>query len=229
MTPAGPPTAPVEVPALVRAVASHVDDAVWANQIGGVTFVAGDRYLKWNPRDSGVDLAAERDRLHWARAVGHAVPEVLDFATDAEGQVLVTRAMTGTSAALPPHLDDPERAVRAIAEGLRALHDRVPAAACPFPVPWIPPGAPPLDAGPVVVHGDACAPNTLVDRDGGFAGHVDLGDLGVGDRWADLAIASLSLSWNYGDGWEPLFFATYGVEPDPERIRWFRAAWDEFS
>lgn len=229
MTPAGPPTAPVEVPALVRALADRIDDAVWVNELGGVTFVAGDRFLKWNPRGSGVALAAERDRLHWARAVGHPVPEVLDLATDLEGEVLVTRALPGTSAALPPHVDDPATAVRAIAEGLRALHDRLPAAACPFEVPWVPAGAPPRDGGPVVVHGDACAPNTLVGLDGRFAGHVDLGDLGVGDRWADLAVASLSLPWNFGAGWEPLFFEAYGIEPDPERLAWYRAAWDEFS
>ncbi len=45
----------------------------------------------------------------------------------------------------------------------------------------------------VVCHGDACAPNTLIDDDGRCSGHVDLGDLGVADRWADLAVATLSL------------------------------------
>ena len=53
---------------------------------------------------------------------------------------------------------------------------------------------------PVLVHGDACAPNTLISTDGEWTGHVDLGDLGVGDRWADLAVASLSLDWNFGRG-----------------------------
>jgi hypothetical protein len=53
----------------------------------------------------------------------------------------------------------------------------------------------------VVCHGDACVPNTLLDRTGRWIGHVDLGTLGVGDRWADLAIATLSTEWNYGPGW----------------------------
>ena len=52
----------------------------------------------------------------------------------------------------------------------------------------------------MVVHGDACAPNTLISLAGEWVGHVDFGDLAVGDRWADLAIASLSLDWNFGEG-----------------------------
>ena len=54
---------------------------------------------------------------------------------------------------------------------------------------------------------------------------VDFGDLGVGDRWADLAVASMSLDWNFGEGLQDDFFAAYGVEPEPERIEYFRALW----
>ena len=57
-------------------------------------------------------------------------------------------------------------------------------------------------------------------------GHVDLGDLGVADRWADLAVATLSLSWNYAGDWEDDLFDAYGVEPDPERVDFYRALWN---
>ncbi len=67
---------------------------------------------------------------------------------------------------------------------------------------------------PVLVHGDACAPNTLISLDGAWTGNVDFGDLAVGDRWADLAVASMSLDWNFGEGHQPEFFAAYGIEPD---------------
>lgn len=77
----------------------------------------------------------------------------------------------------------------------------------------------------VVCHGDACAPNTLVGDDGRWTGHVDLGALGVADRWADLAVAAWSLEWNFGPGWEPAFYAAYGVAPDPERIAYYRLLW----
>ena len=39
--------------------------------------------------------------------------------------------------------------------------------------------------------GTPCVPNTLLHDDGMFAAHVDLGSLGVADRWADLAVAAL--------------------------------------
>ncbi len=90
----------------------------------------------------------------------------------------------------------------------------------------MPEDAPDPDDGLVVIHGDACAPNTIIGADGRFAGHVDLGAIGIGDRWADLAIASMSLDWNYGEGFQDEFFHAYGVTPDAERIRYYRAAWD---
>ena len=120
-----------------------------------------------------------------------------------------------------------------MAIGLRAIH------AVPmddFPDGWTDEswvGQRPDDLGqapevvdPVLVHGDACAPNTLVSDAGRWVGHVDLGDLAVGDRWADLAICSMSLDWNYGEGHQNEFFDAYGIEPDAERIRYDRALWD---
>ncbi len=78
----------------------------------------------------------------------------------------------------------------------------------------------------VVCHGDACAPNTVLDDGGAFLALVDLGALGVGDRWADLAVASWSLEWNYGPGWEGRFFDAYGIDGDPGLLRYFRLLWD---
>jgi kanamycin kinase len=78
----------------------------------------------------------------------------------------------------------------------------------------------------VVVHGDACAPNTLISANGSWVGNVDFGDLAVGDRWADLAIASLSLDWNFGEGHQHELFEAYGIEADVTRIRYYRALWE---
>ena len=78
----------------------------------------------------------------------------------------------------------------------------------------------------VVCHGDACVPNTLIDDDGNWAAHVDLGSLGVADRWADLAVASWSTVWNYGPGWETNVYSSYGIEPDEEKIRYYRLLWE---
>lgn len=78
----------------------------------------------------------------------------------------------------------------------------------------------------VVCHGDTCPPNTLLTDDGRWSGHVDLGALGVADRWADLAIATWSTEWNYGPGWEQLLLDAYGVPADPDRTRYYRLLWD---
>ncbi|MEZ0111955.1 aminoglycoside phosphotransferase [Catenulispora sp. EB89] len=84
---------------------------------------------------------------------------------------------------------------------------------------------PPVDKL-VVCHGDTCAPNTLLTPDGRFAGHVDLGALGVADRWSDLAIATWSTTWNYGDGWQEPLLDAYGIAPDPERTEYYRLLWE---
>jgi kanamycin kinase len=86
-------------------------------------------------------------------------------------------------------------------------------------------GVPPVDRL-VVCHGDSCAPNTLLTGDGRCSGHVDLGELGVADRWADLAVATWSTTWNYGPGWETPLLDAYGIAPDPERTRYYRLLWE---
>jgi len=86
--------------------------------------------------------------------------------------------------------------------------------------------APPAVDRLVVCHGDTCAPNTLLDDAGRVTGHVDVGALGVADRWADLAIATWSTQWNYGPGWESALLAAYGVAPDGPRTRYYRLLWD---
>lgn len=231
----GAPEAPVELPDAVRARARD-PEAVWRNLLGGLTFhdAAGDRFLKWNRAGSGVSLAAEHDRLAWAIPF-HPVPEVLEYVADEHGELLITRALPGDGAVTPRWLAEPRTAVRAIGEGLRALHEHLPVVGCPYDWSVATRSAghdisalgdpPPVERG-VVCHGDPCAPNTIIGPDGRWVGHVDLGTLGIADRWADLAAASMSLGWNYGDGWEPEFFAAYGVAPDADRIRFYRELWD---
>ncbi len=78
----------------------------------------------------------------------------------------------------------------------------------------------------VVCHGDTCAPNTLLTDDGRWSGHVDLGALGIADRWADLAIATWSTTWNYGPHWEQFLLDAYGTRLDQDRTRYYRLLWD---
>ncbi|MFH8251308.1 phosphotransferase [Microbacterium sp. B2969] len=236
------PLAAVMVPERVRALARGAQlEPVWQNEIGGVTFRTSDgRHIKHSPRNLETSFAAEAERLDWARR-WTAVPRVLEVGDDETHEWIVTATIDGESAVSARWLAVPQIAVRAIGEGLRALHDRLPAAECPFD--WSVPSrlanaagrgirlparfgdAPAVDLL-VVCHADACSPNTLLDADGRWLAHVDLGALGVADRWADLAVASMSLEWNYGPGWEGAFFSAYGIEPDPARIAYYRELWN---
>ncbi len=63
----------------------------------------------------------------------------------------------------------------------------------------------------VVCHGDYCFPNVLLDDQGEVTGYIDIGELGVADRWLDIAVAAWSVTWNIGPGWEDLFYESYGV------------------
>lgn len=251
-------------PAAVEALAAGRPlSLAWVNAAGGLTFAAGTgpgrHFIKWVPPGAPVDLAAEAARLSWAQRF-HPVPQPLAWSTGPAGSWLVTSALAGESAVSQRWQAEPATAVRAIGEGLRALHEALPVAECPFswetglriadaqrqaaagrldPAAWhechrplgiaraleLAADAPPTDRL-VVCHGDACAPNTLLGTDGRWCGHVDVGLLGTADRWADLAVASWSTEWNYGPGWEPLLLAAYGIEPDPQRARYYRLLWD---
>lgn len=252
---AGPPRAATPVPRAVTSLAAGEPvTPVWRNELGGLTFRLGtSRYVKWVAHGTPeLDLPAEADRLAWA-APFTPVPRVLEQGADDDGRWLVTAALRGRSAV---EHDDPRRAAAAVGLGLRHLHDALPVARCPFTWsaaerlarardrlatgrggPWAPehrdlpdPLAvlrdPPPVERPVVCHGDACMPNTLVDDDGGWLGHVDLGSLGVADPWADLAVAAWSTEWNLGPGYTGEVYAAYAVAPDRERIAYYRLLWD---
>ncbi|MGP7960630.1 phosphotransferase [Sanguibacter sp. A247] len=279
------PTGPVSVPAQVARLAHAAEDvrAVWVNGAGGTTFrlcgPTGVRFVKWHPGPAAtpgartVDgrtgppgegaLTEEAARLVWAREHGARVPVVLDLGADAEGTWLLTQGIAGLSAVAEPWLARPVVAARAIGVGLRALHDALPVADCPWtwgtdvrrarararaassgPDGWTPESLSPehhglgaeqaralLEDVPsvdrlVVAHGDACAPNTLLADDGSYLATVDLGSLGVADRWADLAVASWSTTWNYGRDLTAELCAAYGVEPDARRLAYYRLLWD---
>jgi len=77
----------------------------------------------------------------------------------------------------------------------------------------------------VVCHGDYCPPNVLLSG-GVVTGYLDLGELGVADRWWDLAVATWAVTWNYGAGHEERFLAAYGVERDAARTEYYRLLYD---
>jgi kanamycin kinase len=40
-----------------------------------------------------------------------------------------------------------------------------------------------------------------------------------------LAVASWSTVWNYGAGWVATLYDSYGIDPDEEKIRFYRILW----
>ena len=251
------PPEPAAVPAAVsRVAAGRPLRQIWVNVLGGLTYEISDAnarfFVKFAPEGSGLPLRQEAERLRWA-ARYTPVPRVVGEGEDESGFWLITEALPGLSAVDPRWQKNPEKAVQAIAYGMKKLHETLPLDECPFdwgiehrlkrspralsgahPIhrdlpldeAWRRATAPPPIDRLVVCHGDPCAPNTLIGDDGHWSGHVDMATMGAADRWADLAVGSWSLSWNYGPGWEPLFFDTYGIAPDPDRIAYYRLLWD---
>lgn len=227
------------VPPTVRRLATRLrpgrdPEPLWRNQLGGLTVALGDAVLKLVParviRDHPAEPTPleEAERLAW---IGdrHPVPRVLDAGADDDGQWLLTRRIAATTAVAERWRADPRATVHALGAALRRLHDALPVDDCPWRVtsaraPQTP--TPGRAADLVVAHGDACAPNTLLDARGRFAAHVDLGAIAVADRHLDLAVALQSLEWNYGAGWEAEYLASYGYDADPVKLADWRAWWN---
>jgi aminoglycoside phosphotransferase len=251
--------------AILEIIDGRAFDTIWVNGLGGVTIALLDSprtFIKWSPIDTGLNLLTEAEKLDWAGAFT-PVPLVIDRGHDEQGTWLVTRAIEGENAASPRWRHDPAIAAKAVGEGLRAMHDALPVASCPYTwsadervdaarerfrrgertridvTDWNKEFAsvdidqlikeaeattPEEDL--VVCHGDACVPNTLLAESGNWIAHVDLGSLGLGDRWADLAVASWSTVWNYGPGWEQTVFDAYGIESDAQKLRYYRLLWE---
>lgn len=218
-------------PVVLELAAGGPVELVWRNDLGGLTFRIPAGFVKWNPRRTGIDLEREVERLGWI-STRHPAPSVIDSDSNHEAQWCLTAALEGEPAVGDTWRARRAEAISAIAAGLRAIH------AIPihdFPADWtgqVWVGRQPASLGPrpslddpVLVHGDACAPNTLISTGGTWIGNVDFGDLAVGDRWADLAVASLSLDWNFGEGHQHELFDAYGTKPDEHRIRYYRTLW----
>lgn len=218
-------------------VAGRALTPVWRNEDGGITYCVADgsEYLKVQRPSLDWDPGAEADRLGWVSQFV-AAPRVLTRGRHGELHWLRTAGLPGRSAVAQPWRGRPDSVVPELGRALRRFHDTVPVDQCPFS--WsaehrvrhfghhraILARVPPVDA--VVCHGDACNPNFLIDDDGHFSGYVDLGGLGVADRWADLAPALLSLNWNYGKGWEPTFLDAYGIAPDETKWAFYTDLWN---
>jgi kanamycin kinase len=130
------PIGSVPVPdVLSRIAVGRPVHPTWANEIGGLTFQIGDgtgrEFVKFAPPHPQIDLHREAAKLRWVASY-LAVPEMLGVGRDGALEWLHTAGLPGRSAVDPHWIARPREAVRAIATGLRAMHDQLPVDSCPF-------------------------------------------------------------------------------------------------
>ena len=186
---------------------------------GAEVFRIGDMYLKIAPEGMLERSAAAQEYFHQR---GLTAP-LLDY-VQAEGRDwLLVKAVPGAYACDKAIMSQPERLARVLGETVRMLHE-TDASGCPLTDA----NARALEAyekecgaafagdlsllkADTLIHGDMCLPNIFFFDDFRFAGFIDLGDAGLGDRHFDLYWATWSLGYNlktpeYND----LFMDAYG-------------------
>lgn len=81
----------------------------------------------------------------------------------------------------------------------------------------------------VLSHGDFCLPNVFAQGEE-LSGYIDLGRMGVADKWMDIALCYRSLKHNffgkyatkvYEDFDPDMLFEVLEIEPDWEKLRYY--------
>ncbi|MFI6221726.1 phosphotransferase [Nocardia salmonicida] len=210
---------------------------------GGNLVRSGGYWIKRGPR-----AVAEYERLTWLRDNGIAVPVVSAFAEDV---LVLADAAAGSLAGQADSVEAAAIGTQ-MGQALRALHD-LPVAQCPFDagldvalarahrnvVEGFVDAADfdddhrhlspafilarlreqrPATDDLVVTHGDFTPGNVLT---GGLL--IDVGALGRGDRYRDLALAERDLAEDFGAEAVMAFYTAYGLtEPDRTKLDYYR-------
>ncbi|MGQ4597634.1 phosphotransferase [Nocardia sp. R6R-6] len=238
---------PIPLPPRVAALLGELP--TWSDEhegsSGDVVFVHGGYWLKRGPK-----AVAEYERLTWLRGHGIRVPEVAAF--DADVLLLADASARSLAARADSDGRYPTSIGTVLGSVLRRLHS-IPIDECPFDgrldvvlararrhviEDLVDPddfdddhrGSVPAEIFArllaqrpgqedlVVAHGDFTPSNVL---EGEIL--LDLGALGVADRYRDLAPAARDLRAGFGAAEVAAFFAAYGLaEPDESRLRYYR-------
>ncbi len=171
----------------------------WMSWAGTVWRLEGEHRIVYVKR--AAHLADERDRLAWLRG-RWPVPELIGLYHGFGDDWLLTHAVRGVPIS-DRSIDWPaERVSVRMGEILRGLHS-TDANDCPFGE---------QGQGHVLIHGDYCLPNVLVEN-GELSALVDVGGAGLGDPQVDLAAGVWTLQYNYGPGHAREFLDAYGWKP----------------
>lgn len=251
------------IPAELRA---KIADAAWTRITTGETAAEvwrlthptkGIAYLKIAARDDPDSLAAEHERLLWARR-WLPVPAVVGYARDAAHDYLLTEGLSGVMPYDAALSMTTEARLTLLAHAARQIHE-LPVAACPFDATIevklalvrqrmaagrvklgrFAESHPdrtlaslydalvarrPAQRDIVVTHGDLYPVNVLVDADRRqLSGFVDVGRMGLADRYTDLALIANTILWHFDAAWLPTFFTAYGLAAiDEERLAYYQ-------
>jgi len=201
---------PIKLPPAVRAAAMAAvgggrlhKEFAWMSWAGTVWRLEGESGTVYVKRAG--HLQDEYVRTKWL-AGRLPVPEVLGLFHGFGDEWLLTKAMPGVPLSDRSLGWEPARVARRLGEILRDIH-ALDATGCPFGEPGV---------GRVLIHGDYCLPNVLVD-DGRLTGLIDVGGAGLGDPQDDLAAGVWTLQYNYGQGLAREFLDSYGWPPMSDR------------
>ncbi|WP_010274213.1 aminoglycoside 3'-phosphotransferase [Paenibacillus senegalensis] len=163
-------------------------------------------------------------------------PKIIAYSSSETHDYLLTEALPGENGTSPRHLRDPEELAAAFGRYLQKLHS-LPTDGCPFPqrtqemweearrrgaeleglmaLPYSP-------KDNVVIHGDYCLPNIIMDRFS-LRAFIDLGAGGIGDRHHDLYWGLWTLHYNLQtNAYQEIFLNAYGIhDVDPEGLIYF--------
>ncbi|MEU7281578.1 APH(3'') family aminoglycoside O-phosphotransferase [Streptomyces sp. NPDC045431] len=205
------------------------DRVAWLNGQG----VPGPRVLDWHSGDAGACLLtsavsgipadqvpAEDLQVAWERIADavRRLHEVLvsqcPFRRDLDGMVAVARDVVARNAVNPEFLPD-EQQHTPPSELLDRLTRQVPRR------------REQEAADTVVCHGDLCLPNIILDPETlDVSGFIDLGRLGLADRYADLALLLANARETWADeerarAADMAFAERYGIVLDHDRLRFY--------
>lgn len=178
----------------------------WAGTVWRLEGQSGTVYVK-----RAAHLQGEADRLDWLRG-RWPVPELIGLFHGFGDDWLLTHAVRGVPLNDRSISWDGTTMARRLAEILLELH-AVDATGCPFGE---------AKPGHVLIHGDYCTPNVLVEG-GRLSALVDVGGARLGHPRIDWAAAVWSLNYSYGGGFARSFLDVYGAPPmsdgEIERLR----------
>lgn len=178
----------------------------WAGTVWRLEGASGTVYVK-----RAAHLEGEAERLGWLRG-RWPVPELIGLFHGFGDDWLLTHAVRGVPLNDRSIKWDGATMARGLAEILLELHG-VDSTDCPFGE---------ARPGHVLVHGDYCTPNVLVEN-GRLSALVDVGGARLGHPSVDWAAAIWSLNYNYGPGFARQFLDAYGAPPmtdkEIERLR----------